>query len=102
MYLNDLLWCISEVWRSNVHDVSKVCLETTLCVYACFGEFYVFVLDEIYLVGPKHVYEHIWVGNIWFIFDKTYMVGHKLVYEHIWVGNIQLRLHVGHIRGLKE
>ena len=45
----------------NVHDIRKVCLETTLCVYACFIEFYVFVLDEIDMVGPKILYEHIWV-----------------------------------------
>ena len=42
-----------EVWRSNVHDVRKVCLELTLCVYACFVEFYVFILDEIHVGGPK-------------------------------------------------
>ena len=54
---------LHEVWRSNVHDVRKVCLETTLCVLTCFIEFYVFVLDEIG-VSPKLVYEYIWVGNI--------------------------------------
>ena len=37
----------------NVHDVWKVCLETTLCVLACVGEFYVFILDEIDIGGPK-------------------------------------------------
>ena len=26
---------------------------------------YVFVLDEIDVVGPKILYEHVWVGNIW-------------------------------------
>ena len=49
----------------NVHDVRKVCLQTTLCVWACFIEFYVFVLDEIHVRGPKLIYEHIWVGNVW-------------------------------------
>ena len=48
-----------EVWRSNVHDVRKVCLDMTLGVYACFIKFYVFVLVEIDLVGPKIVYENI-------------------------------------------
>ena len=47
----------------NVHDVRKVCLETTLCVYACFVKFYVFVLDEINVRGPKIIYDHVWVGN---------------------------------------
>ena len=37
----------------NVHDVQKVCLETTLCVYACFFKFYVFFLNEIHVGGPK-------------------------------------------------
>ena len=34
------------------------------CVYACFIEFYAFILDESDVVGPKLVYAHIWVGNI--------------------------------------
>ena len=37
----------------NVHDVRKVCLETNLCVLECFIEFYVLVLDEIYVRGLK-------------------------------------------------
>ena len=37
----------------NGNDVRKACLETTLCVYACFVEFYLFVLDEVYVGGPK-------------------------------------------------
>lgn len=49
----------------NVHDVRKVCLETTLRVYLCFIEFYMFVLDETHVVCPKLVYEHIWVGKVW-------------------------------------
>ena len=36
----------------NVHDVRKVCHETTLRVYVCSLKFYVFVLDEN-VVGPK-------------------------------------------------
>ena len=40
----------------NVHDVRRVCLETTLCVLACFVEFYVFFLDENDMEGPKLVY----------------------------------------------
>ena len=48
----------------NVHDVRKVCLETTLCVLACFVEFYVFILDEIYVGGPKIIYKHRLVGNL--------------------------------------
>lgn len=47
----------------NVHDFQKTCPEMTLCVYACFVEFYVFVLDEMDVVGPKLVYEHVWVAN---------------------------------------
>ena len=48
----------------NVHDVLKVCLEMTLCVLACFVEFYVFVLDEIHVRDSKIVYDHVWVGNV--------------------------------------
>ena len=48
----------------NVHDVRKVCLETTLCVLACFVEFYVFVLNEIPVRGHKIVYKHIQIVNI--------------------------------------
>lgn len=47
-----------QVLWSNVqdrHDFQKVCLETTLCVYACCFEFYVFVLDEIDVVDPNIV-----------------------------------------------
>ena len=40
----------------NVYDVRKVCLETTLCVYVYFVEFYVFILVEIHVRGPKIVY----------------------------------------------
>ena len=52
---------VCEVWRSNVHDVRKVCIKTTLSVYVCFLEFYVFVLDEIHVRIPKLVYDHVWV-----------------------------------------
>ena len=44
-----------EVWRSNVHDVRKMCLEMTLCVKACFVEFYMFVLEKIHMRGDKFV-----------------------------------------------
>ena len=50
---------------NNVHGVRKVCLETTMSVYACFVEFYVFVLDKINVRGPKVVYYDVWVGNVW-------------------------------------
>ena len=43
----------------KVHDVRKVCLETTLYVLSCFVEFCVFLSDETYVGGPKIVYEHI-------------------------------------------
>ena len=43
----------------NVHDVWKCFLEMTLCVSACFVEFYVFVIDEINLRGYKLVYYHV-------------------------------------------
>ena len=49
---------------NNVHNIRKVCLETTLCVLACFVEFYLFVLNEIVLRYPKIVYKYIRVGNI--------------------------------------
>ena len=49
---------------NNVHDVRKVCLETSLYVLVYFIEFYVFVLDEINVRGPKLVYKHIQVGNV--------------------------------------
>ena len=67
-----------EVWTSNVknvHDVWKVFLKTTFVVYACIVEFYVFVFDEIYVVGNKIVYKHILVRNFW------------------------VRIHIGPIRG---
>ena len=48
----------------NVHDVRNVCLETTLCVYVCFVEFYVFVFDETHVVGPKIARKHILIGNV--------------------------------------
>ena len=35
------------VWRSNDHDVQKVCLETCLCALVCFVKFYVFILNVI-------------------------------------------------------
>ena len=40
---------------NNVHDVRKVCLETSLYVLVYFIEFYVFFLDEINVRGPKLV-----------------------------------------------
>ena len=49
----------------NVHDVRKVCLETTLRVYVYFIEFNVFVLDENHVRGTKHRYDHIYVGKFW-------------------------------------
>ena len=48
----------------NDPDIRKVCLETTMCVLACFVEFYVFIFDEIDRGDPKLVYEHILVGNV--------------------------------------
>ena len=48
----------------NVHDVRKVCLETTLSVFACFVEFYAFVFDETLVIGPKLEYEHVWTGQV--------------------------------------
>ena len=45
-------------------NVQKVCLKMTLCVLACFVEFYVFLLDEIDKGGPKIVYKHIQIVNI--------------------------------------
>ena len=42
----------------NIHDVRKVCLETTLCVLACFVKFYVLVLDEVHL-GGLNLYKNI-------------------------------------------
>ena len=53
-----------EVWRANVHDIRKNCLEITLCVLVCFVEFYVFLLDEIDVGGPKLVYDHIQVRKV--------------------------------------
>lgn len=42
----------------NVYDVRKVFHEMTLCVSACFFEFYVLVLKEIVMRAPKLVYNH--------------------------------------------
>ena len=41
---------------NNVHDIRKDCLEMTLCVLACLTEFYVFFFNEIYVGGPKIIY----------------------------------------------
>ena len=49
----------------NVHDVRKVCLETTVCVLTYFIEFYVFVLDQINLDVSELVYNHIRVRKFW-------------------------------------
>ena len=38
----------------NVHDVWMVFLETTLCVIACFVEFYVFHFNEIYFCRSQN------------------------------------------------
>ena len=48
----------------NVHNIRKDCLETTLCVLTCFVECYMFILDEIYVRGPKIVYKHIRVEKV--------------------------------------
>ena len=55
---------LRKVLRSNVHDVRKICLEMTLCVQAYFIEFYVFVLNEIHVIGAKLIQDHVWVGNV--------------------------------------
>ena len=49
----------------NVHDVQNMCLNMTLFVYACFVEFYIFVLDEIHMRGAKLEYGYDLVGNVW-------------------------------------
>ena len=49
----------------TVHDVRKICLEMTLCIYACFIEFYVLIFDVIYVRGPNLIYEHVQVLNVW-------------------------------------
>ena len=49
----------------NVYDIRKVCLEMCLCALVCFIEFYVLVFDEIDVIYPKVVYEHIRVRNFW-------------------------------------
>ena len=49
----------------NVHDIWKVCFETTFYVYACFIEIYVFILDEIYVGCPSLVYKTNRDGNVW-------------------------------------
>ena len=39
----------------NLDDVQKVCFDMTLCVIACFVEFYVFVFYEINVRGATLV-----------------------------------------------
>ena len=58
----------------NVHDVWKVFFEMTFCVVACFIAFYVFVLDKIHVRGPKLVYKHVLVGNIWENISKDHLM----------------------------
>ena len=48
----------------NINDVRKVCLEVTLCILACFVEFYMFILDEINVRDTKLVYKHIQVREV--------------------------------------
>ena len=57
MYIGSVLCFVKFRGQTsnNVHDVRMVCFEMTLCVYVCFVEFYVFVLDKTHVVGPKHV-----------------------------------------------
>ena len=46
----------------SYYSVYRQCIkfrETTLGVYVCFIEFYVFILDETYVVGPKLLCKHI-------------------------------------------
>ena len=49
---------------NNVQYVRKVYLEINLCVNASFVYFYIFFFDEIDVVGPKLVYEHVCVRNV--------------------------------------
>ena len=57
----------------NVHDVRKMCLHMTLYVQACFFiEFYVFILDEIYLTDYKLIEDRIWVGKVQEIISKDH------------------------------
>ena len=57
----------------NVHDVRKMCLHMTLCVQACsFIEFYVLILDEIYLTDYKLIEDRIWVGKVQEIIPKDH------------------------------
>ena len=71
-------WILEVKRPKKVHDVRKVCLKTTLCVYACFVEFYIFVLDQIDVECSKLIYKRIWIGNVW------------------------VRFHVGSTRGQEE
>ena len=48
----------------NVHDIRKMCLETTLCVSTCFVEVYVLVLGKNHVIGAKIIYVHVWVGKV--------------------------------------
>ena len=48
----------------NVYDVRKVFLAMNQCVYAYFVKFYMIVLDEIIIVDPKLVYEHVFCWKI--------------------------------------
>ena len=48
----------------NFHDVRKVFLETSFCVYVCFVEFYMFFFDEFHVRGRNLLYKHICVGNV--------------------------------------
>ena len=57
----------------NVHDVRKVFLETTLCVYVCFVKFSVFLLYEIHLRGVKLIENLNCIGNIWEIIPKGHL-----------------------------
>ena len=56
----------------NVDDIIRVCHETTLCFYVCFVEFYLFFLDKRHVRGPKILYEHVFVGNVWVNIPKDH------------------------------
>ena len=55
---------IVDQTSKNIHDIRKICLETTLCILACFIQCYLLVLDEIDVRGRKLRYEYISIINV--------------------------------------
>ena len=74
-------------------------LERSLSVLVSLVKFYVFVLDEIYVRGPKNVYEYIFIGNVQ---EKIHKDEPRFLKEgpNLWAEVVQTSLTYGRHRRL--